>query len=117
MSVAVCNSCNVFFIVVLVIRACRCKDEGGGGVSCWHRIGKAPTGVLQDCQGARTPFLPSSDVIDKWRQARWSWLRQTKCRGVLHKPRISIISDPFPPGESGLAPRDWYILSYESGGS
>ena len=94
-----------------------------GGVSCWHRIGKAPTGVLQDCQGARTPFLPSSDVIDKWRQARWSWLRQTidiygqTKWGILHKPRIGIISDPFPPGESSLAQRDWYILSYESGGS
>ena len=30
MSVAACNSCNVFFIVVFVIRACRCKEEGGG---------------------------------------------------------------------------------------
>ena len=26
--------------------------------------------------------------------------------GVLHKPRIGIIPDPFPPGESGLATRD-----------
>ena len=28
-------------------------------------------------------------------------------RGVLHKLRIAIMSDPFPPGESGLAARDY----------
>ena len=28
-------------------------------------------------------------------------------RGVLHKPRIGIIPDPFPPGESGLATLDY----------
>ena len=28
-------------------------------------------------------------------------------RGVLHKPRIGIIPDPVPPGESGLATRDY----------
>ena len=28
-------------------------------------------------------------------------------RGVLHKPRIGIVPDPFPPGESGLATRDY----------
>ena len=28
-------------------------------------------------------------------------------RGVLHKPHIGIIPDPFPPGESGLATLDY----------
>ena len=28
-------------------------------------------------------------------------------REVLHKPRIGIIQDPVPPGESGLATRDY----------
>ena len=36
-------------------------------------------------------------------------------RGVLHKPRISVIPDPFPPGElSGLATRDYRIVASKS---
>ena len=33
-------------------------------------------------------------------------------RGVLHKPRIGIIPAPFPPGESGLATRDYSELGH-----
>ena len=32
--------------------------------------------------------------------------------GVLHKPRIGIIPAPFPPGESGLATRDYSELGH-----
>ena len=36
-------------------------------------------------------------------------------RGVLHKPRIDIIPDPFLPGESGLATQD-YVRTHLSSG-
>ena len=35
--------------------------------------------------------------------------------GVLHKPRIDIIPDPFLPGESGLATQD-YVRTHLSSG-
>ena len=37
----------------------------------------------------------------------WKEILDLSVLGVLHKPRIAIIPDPFPPGESGLATRDY----------